>query len=141
MVNVLISTDTRYPVNRKVIRSAILETFKEQKLQDLDLEVSVAVVGERKMKELSSKYLGDLEKHAVLAFALESATDEVVPQREENLGKGFVNPPDGVLRLGDVVLCWPELMETAAREDVLVDEELYLLTCHGVKHLLGYHHE
>lgn len=132
MIKVLIHTDTRYPVNRKTIRRAVVDIFAKRKISESDVEVSVAVVGGRKMKELGGKYLGDGKDHEVLSFALEDFT---------NAKGGFVNPPDKVLRLGDVILCWPEVLDLARRDDVMVDDEVYSLTAHGVEHLLGEHHE
>ena len=133
MVKVIIHTDTRYPVNRKVIRKAVLDTFSEFKVESGNLEVSVAVVGSRKMKDLSLKFLKDEKTHEVLAFA-----QEEISQSE---GRGFVNPPDNILRLGDIVLCWPEVLEEASRQDSMVDDQLYFLTGHATEHLLGKHHE
>ncbi|MBI2599118.1 rRNA maturation RNase YbeY [Candidatus Curtissbacteria bacterium] len=123
MIKVLVSTDPRYPVNRKVLRRAVLGVFEKEKINDISAEVSVAVVGRRKMKDLTSKYLGDGKVHEVLSFPIE--------------GKG----PDEVLRLGDVVLSWPEVLLAAARDNVMVDEEVEKLVVHGVEHLLGRHHE
>ena len=133
MVNVIIHTDTRYPVNRRIIRKAVLDTFSEFKVESGNLEVSVAVVGSRKMKDLSLKFLKDEKTHEVLAFA-----QEEISQSE---GRGFVNPPDNILRLGDIVLCWPEVLEEASRQDSMVDDQLYFLTGHATEHLLGKHHE
>lgn len=128
MVKVLISTDPRYPVNRKVLRRAVVEVFEKEKIADIDAEISVSVVGRRKMKVLTDKYLKDGRNHEVLSFPIEEA-------------KGFVSSPDDVLRLGDVVLCWPEVLLCAARDDVMVDAEVLKLTAHGIEHLLGKHHE
>lgn len=133
MVNVIIQSDTRYPVNRKVIRKAVLDTFSEFKITGGDLEVSVAVVGSRKMKDLSLRFLKDTKAHEVLAFP-----QEEISQSEAG---GFVNPPDNILRLGDIVLCWPEVLESASRQDSMVDDQLYFLTGHATEHLLGKHHE
>ena len=133
MVKVIIHTDTRYPVNRRVIRKAVLDTFSEFKIESGDLEVSVAVVGSRKMKDLSLKFLKDSQVHEVLAFAQEEIS--------EANGRGFVNPPDNILRLGDIVLCWPEVLESASRQDSMVDDQLYFLSRHATEHLLGKHHE
>lgn len=131
MVNVLIATDTRYPVNRKVIKKAVQDVIANHKIESLNTEVSVAVVGSRKMNELSKKYMKDEAKHDVLAFALEEV--------EQN--EGFVNPPDETLRLGDVVICWPWVLEGASFDNMMVDEKVYFLVNHGVEHLLGEHHE
>ena len=133
MVTTLISTDTRYPVNRKIIRKAVSDTLFANKMEDNSVEVSVVVVGKRKMKILCNLYMSDGRMQDVLSFPLEEITD--------NGGMGFVGVPDDVLRLGDVVLCWPELVAKAALDDIMVDEELYTLTTHAVEHLLGKHHE
>ncbi|MDO8486891.1 MAG: rRNA maturation RNase YbeY [Candidatus Curtissbacteria bacterium] len=138
MIKVLISTDPRYPVNRKVLRKAVLEVFEKEKIVDIDAEVSVSVVGRRKMKALTDKYLKDSRNHEVLSFPIEDPSTRSVRSGQEH---GFAGAPDEVLRLGDVVLCWPEVLLCAAKDDVMVDAEVLKLTAHGVEHLLGKHHE
>jgi rRNA maturation RNase YbeY len=133
MLRVNIVTDTRYPVNRKTIRKAIADTLNLNKMLSGELEVSVAVVGKRKMGYITDEFVKDGKSHEVLAFPFEELTQE--------LKSGFINSPDGILRLGDIVLCWPEVLLSAARDDVLVDDEVYTLTAHAVEHLLGNHHE
>lgn len=133
MVKTLIFSDTRYPVNRKIVRKAVSDTFLKYKIESIQAEVSVAVVGKRKMKCLTDKFMKDGREHEVLSFPLEEVT--------ASSGSGFAGPPDEVLRLGDVVLCWPQVLEAASQDDIMVDEEVYKLTCHGIEHLLGQHHE
>lgn len=133
MLRVNIITDTRYPVNRKTIRKAINDTLLSSRTLSGELEVSVAVIGQRKMDYLTNQYMKDGKKHEVFAFPLEEVTQETK--------SGFINSPDGILRLGDIVLCWPEVLVAASRDDILVDEEVYLLTAHATEHLLGKHHE
>jgi len=82
---------------------------------------------------LDARFLKDREAHEVLAFP-----QEEISQSEAG---GFVNPPDNILRLGDIVLCWPEVLESASRQDSMVDDQLYFLTGHATEHLLGKHHE
>ena len=133
MLRVNIVTDTRYPVIRKTIRKAITDTLNSFKMLSGELEVSVAVVGKRKMGFLTSEYLKDGKDHEVLAFPLEEVAQETK--------SGFINSPDGILRLGDIVLCWPEVLLCASRDEILVDSEMYMLTAHAMEHLLGKHHE
>lgn len=137
-VKVLITTDSSYPADKKVrtvilriIKKAVVDALTKNKVQS-DSEVSVNVVGESKMLELSRKYLNDDSLHEVFAFGQEEI---------EATGVGFVKVPDDVLRLGDIVLCWSEVLKCAARDNVLVDREVYILTEHAVEHLLGKHHE
>ena len=134
MLDILIKSDTRYPVNRKIIRKAVTDTLAKQEIGNISAEVSIAVVGKRKMKMLCDKYLGDGEIHEVLTFPFEEITQKVGRQ-------GFVNPPGGQLVLGDVILCWPQVLNMAAFDDVLVDDEVYLLIAHGMEHLLGKHYQ
>lgn len=129
MLNVLISSDSRYPVNRKVIKKAVADVFTREGIESLDAEVSVLVCGFRKMNDLTKKYLNDGREHEVLSFPLEAGRKVV----DKN--------PDTVLRLGDVIISWPKVLELAAAENIYADEKLAFLVGHGVEHLLGKHHE
>ena len=148
MVNVLIHTDTRYPVNRKIVRTAVEDTFKKFKIENTDFEVSVAVVGARKMKQLTEKYLNDGGKHQILTFALEEEAKSfrILNTSSEDMrgdlpSHGFINPSGEILSLGDIVLCWPQTILEASEDEVMVDDKVYELICHGAEHLLGKDHE
>jgi probable rRNA maturation factor len=94
-----------------------------------DAEVSVAIVGEKKMMELGKEYLNDKLLHNVLSFT-------------PNEVKGsFVYPPDKLIHLGEIVVCFPLAREEAKTENVLIADHVYDLIEHGALHLLGIHHE
>src|SRR3989344_4872198 len=131
MLKVLMKRESRYPASRKAIRFAIEKVLHEEGLRTLDVEVSVLVCGSRKMKLLTDKYLGDGKRHEVLAFGLEDVKGE----------GGFVPGAGSPLRLGDIIVCWPEVVRLAAENDKMVDEQLAFLVGHGTQHLLGKHHE
>lgn len=133
MQRVLISGDTRYPINRRIIRQAVENTLLRNKISSEDIEVSVMVIGKRKMRDLSLRFMKDGQDHEVLSFPLEEIT--------QDSGRGFINAPDGILRLGDIVLSWPQVVALAGIEDIMVDDEVYKLVAHSVDHLLGKHHE
>jgi len=122
MISVLISSESRYPVDRKRIRQKLAEFIKNIGLDDV--EVSVLIVGSRKMRELSRQWREVEGQSDVLSFPT-----------EEPRG------PDGILRIGDVVVCYPEAREKAASEGKLVDEKIEELLEHGLRHLLGEHHD
>lgn len=124
-----ISADSRYKVNRNTIREAIEEILAEEKITS-KTEVSVFVIGDRKMKTLNHTYRGLNETTDVLSFPLESSD-----------AKPFVKPPDNMLRLGDIVISYPTAVAEAARNNILVDEEIKQLVQHGLLHLLGYDHD
>ena len=96
-----------------------------------EAEVSVSVVGKRKMLELSKRYLKDEKLHDVLSF----------PFEDPGQGAPFVVPPDGILRLGEIVVCYPAAVAEAEQQNILVNESVLFLVRHGCEHLLGRHHE
>lgn len=128
MVSVIIFKESRYPVKREIIREAVEEVLSDEKVKG-KIEISVAIVGDRKMRDLKKQYLGENETTDVLSFSQQDGNDKFIPA------------PDGVLRLGDVIISYPEALKNAAEENRLLDEEIKILVQHGIKHLLGKHHE
>jgi probable rRNA maturation factor len=122
MISVLITSESRYKFERAKIRQAIIRLLKKEKLDDV--EVSLAVVGSRKIRQLNQQYRQVDEVTDVLSFSLEEARG-----------------PNGQLRLGDIVLCYPVAREQARIENKLVVDKMMELVEHGLKHLLGEHHD
>ncbi|MDF3288260.1 MULTISPECIES: rRNA maturation RNase YbeY [Streptomyces] len=95
-------------------------------------ELSIIVVDADAMEQLHIQWMDLPGPTDVMSFPM----DELRPP-----GKDDEEPPQGLL--GDIVLC-PEVAkkqgEQAATQHSM-DEELQLLTVHGVLHLLGYDHE
>lgn len=125
-LKVLIFVESRYKVNRKRIKTALANLLQEQGVNS-PVEVSVAIVGDRKMRELSKKYKGEDKTRNILSFSLNEGEKHLVPA--------------GVLRLGDIVISYPVVINEAVRDEVLVDDKIDELVVHGMKHLLGLHHE
>lgn len=130
MVNVLIKTESHYTVDRKRIRSTTEKVLANKGVRG-KVEVSVNIVGDRLMRELNSKYRNVDETTDVLSF----------PLSDEIKDAPFVDPPDDTLRLGDVIISYPQAREDAIDEDKLVDDKIDELIEHGLLHLLGVHHE
>lgn len=125
-LNALIFVESRYKINRKRIRTALSNLLNEQGINS-PVEVSVAIVGDRKMRQLSKKYKGEDKTRNVLSFSLTE-------------GEAHQTPKD-VLRLGDIVISYPVVITEASRDEVLVDDKVDELVVHGMSHLLGLHHE
>ncbi len=123
---ILLFVESRYRVDRKRVRNTIISTLKENGVQG-PVEISIALVGDRKMRELSKKYKGEDKTRNILSFPL-SEGDPVVM-------------PTDTLRLGDIVLSYPEIIREAVRDEVMVDDRVNELVEHGLLHLLGLHHE
>jgi rRNA maturation RNase YbeY len=124
-LKVLLFVESRYKVNRKRIRSAIASVLEANGVNS-PTEVSVAIVGDRKMRELSRKYKGEDKTRNILSFPLNEGEQ--------------MEAPAGVIRLGDIVISYPIVLLEAARDDMLVDDKIDQLVVHGLNHLLGNHH-
>jgi probable rRNA maturation factor len=125
-ISVLIFVESRYKVNRKRIKKVIESAIAKNDVSG-PVEISVAVVGDRKMRELSKKYKGEDKTRNILSFS----------QAE---GESVITPSDA-LRLGDIVLSFPQVINDAVRDEMLVDDKVDELVEHGLMHLLGLHHE
>lgn len=125
-ITVLLFVESRYKVNKKRIKTELTQFLAEQGLRG-QTEVSVAIVGDRKMRSLSKKYKNEDKTTNVLSFPI-------------NEGESGVLPTD-VLRLGDVVVSYPQIIKEASRDDMLVDDKVMELLKHGTAHLMGTHHE
>lgn len=125
-VSVLIFVESRYKVSRKRIKQVIKDTLDKHEISG-SVEVSVAIVGDRKMRELSKKYKGEDKTRNILSFS-------------QTEGEALTMPSD-ILRLGDIVLSFPQVINDAVRDEMLVDDKVDQLVEHGLMHLLGLHHE
>lgn len=130
MINVLIKTDSHYTIDRKRIRN-VIDILLEQKNVSGNIEVSVSIVGDRLMKQLNQKYRNLDETTDVLSFSL----------TEDISQKPFIDPPGGILRLGDIVISYPQVIDESADENKMVDDKIDELVEHGLLHLLGVHHD
>jgi len=125
-VKIDIFGDSRYPVDRKYVRTEVITLLKDFGFSEADrVLVEITIVGNRKIKELNSKFRKLDEKTDVLSFPLEDRSPG----------------PDGLIRLGDIAVSFPEAMTMAIRTNKIVDKVIAELVCHGVRHLLGEHHE
>ena len=126
MVGIEFSADSRYKINRKKIKLAVERVLEEQRISE-NVQVSISVVGERKIRDLEKQYFGEDKVTDVLSFA-------------QNEGK-MLDTSESVWHLGDVVVCYPQAKRQAIKLNRLLDDEVEFLVCHGVLHLLGIHHE
>lgn len=130
MIHVLFQTESHFPVTTKIVKEAI-EAYLSTRVKG-DAEISITVVGDRRMKQLNSKYRKIESTTDVLSFPQNDPSQSMAP---------FAEVPDGILRLGDVVVSYPQAVKDATEENKMVDRKIIELIEHGVEHLLGHHHE
>jgi len=130
MADILIKTDSHYKVNRSRIRK-LIELYLEERKVRARVEVSLSVIGDRQMKNLNRKFRNLDQTTDVLSFPLIATEKKSV----------FIDPPDNILRLGDIVISYPQVVDEASDENMLIDDKIDELIIHGLKHLLGQHHD
>ena len=122
---VLIYVESRYKINRKKVKSAIASVLEENNITS-PLEVSIAIVGDRKMRKLNKEYRDKEGTTNILSFPLSEGESSRLPS--------------DVMRLGDIVISYPEVIRESAKMNMLVDDRMEELVEHGLNHLLGLHH-
>lgn len=118
MFSILISSESRYPVSRPKIKKTAENYLTSLGIQDV--EISVAIVGIRKIRELNKKWRNLDEPTTVLTFALEESRDQ-----------------KGVLRIGDIVISYPEARLIAQQDNLTMDQTIDKLVIHGLNNLFG----
>lgn len=101
-------------------------------------ELSMMIVDVEHMSELHVRYMDLPGPTDVMAFPM----DELDLRGSRGAGHTHEDRPDelGPMMLGDVVLCPPVAEQQAREAGHSLDDELELLTTHGVLHLLGFDH-
>lgn len=130
MITINILADAKFPFDRSALRAHLTNVLAKYRLTD-KVEVEVQVVGARKMTQLHHIYMNLPGPTDVLSFPLNDPADE----------RAFIGSPDGVLRLGDIVVCYSEAVKQALEKQVKLDSQIQFLAEHGLMHLLGFHHE
>lgn len=124
-ISIPIYVESRYKIDRKKIKETVIKVLLKQNITS-PVEVSIAVIGNRKMRALNKKYRNIDKSTNVLSFS-------------QTEGRAVMQPPDK-LYLGDIVLSYPKVVEECARDNMLIDDRVNELVEHSLMHLLGFHH-
>ncbi len=104
---------TASPVDKKFLEKIAGSILKKEKKLKKDL--SIALVGSERMRELNKKYRGKNLATDVLSFQYGDS--------------------------GEVAICLPQVKKNAKRFKFTFKKELARVLIHGILHLLGYNHE
>ena len=137
MLNILIVSSSRYPIKRKQIKEMIQKVLNTLRVTGF-IEVEISIVGDRKMTQLHQKYMHEEGTTDVLSFPLHD--NYIFTKAKQKNESGFVDP-DGILRLGSIVISYPVAQKQANEHNITTNEEVARLVEHGMLHLLGIHHE
>ncbi|MGQ0618165.1 MAG: rRNA maturation RNase YbeY [Acidimicrobiia bacterium] len=106
-------------------------------------ELSLLFVDETTIAELNRQFMGAEGPTDVLAFPLEDDVAGVGRWPDSGTtgpATGRGEPGDVPLLLGDIVICPSVAAANAAGRARALDDEMALLTVHGVLHILGMDH-
>ena len=97
-------------------------------------ELTVRLVDVATITTLNEKWMESTGPTDVLSFPM----DELTPGRNDGGGVDDDDQPSGYL--GDIALCPQVAAQQAPAAGHSTDDEISLLTVHGILHLLGYDH-
>ena len=122
-----VNNESGWDVDERAVLDVARFCLRQMRIHPLS-ELSVIFVDTEAMEQLHIQWLDEAGPTDVLSFPM----DELRPGKEDE------EPPQGLL--GDVVLCPEVAKKQATQAGHSIDDELHLLTVHGVLHLLGYDH-
>ena len=94
--------------------------------------LSIFFVDTGAMASMNAEHMGESGTTDVLSFPIEDARPGVPPHQAVG------GPP---LALGDIFIASEVVRQHADGYGVSFDDELYLMVCHGILHILGWDHQ
>jgi len=118
----MITIESKYDYPSTLIERAVQVALTHQK-ESLDVNLSVVLTDNRRLRKLNRDYLGIDAPTDVLSF----------PASEPD-------PETGARYIGDILISVPYAAKGAKTAGHPLESELQLLVVHGVLHLLGHDH-
>jgi probable rRNA maturation factor len=130
-IGISIEEEFRGVVDGGQVESIVRQVLKAEGVAP-PYELSLVFTDSEKVRQLNRDYRGVDEPTDVLAFYM-------LPQKKAE--DYFALPPNGVTRLGEVIISYPQAVGQSKEQGHSPERELALLIIHGILHLLGYDHE
>lgn len=127
--------------NHKFIKLALF-TLKHENIPET-AEMSINFVDQKKMAQLNWRWRKIKKPTDVLSFPI----DDPREYKGRNPDNSFPSPTrdfeqeDPPILLGDIFIAPSVAFTNAQEKNISFKEEMYLLTVHGILHLLGFDHE
>jgi probable rRNA maturation factor len=130
-IEVFVEERFRDSVDRPWARKIARRVLKDEGIVP-PYEVGLVFTDSQTVQQLNRDYRGVNRPTDVLAFYMLA---------RDTVDNSFPLPPDGVTRLGEVIISYPQAVAQATEQGHSIERELALLVIHGILHLLGYDHE
>jgi len=118
---------TTSQIDEDFVKKVSEKVLKGEKKQG---NLSIAFVGQGRMRKLNKKYRGKNKITDVLAFE-----NKKLPQEP------YSRELQKIQGLGEVVICLREVKKSEKKFNIPFEKELARVLIHGILHLLGYDHE
>ncbi|MCK4525450.1 MAG: rRNA maturation RNase YbeY [Candidatus Andersenbacteria bacterium] len=130
-MTLLIKNFTKQKLNQKYLDKVVQKTLKIAGFKK-PVEISLVILGKERIRSLNKKYRNINKITDVLSFGNEEA---------ENKSAKFISPPNKIIYLGEIFICYPQARKQAIQKKHSIKRELSVLLIHGILHLLGYDHK
>lgn len=120
---------TTNPVDEEFLKKVAEKVLEGENKKDADL--SIALVGQGRIRVLNKRYRGKNRVTDILAF----------PESKALLEKFKVGPLKKIKGLGEVVICLREVKKNAKKYGSTFEKELAQVLIHGILHNFGEDHE
>lgn len=124
MIHINISKQSNYPISAVTVKKFLTKFFKDHGIVS-DAKATVSFVNEKEMQKLGKKYYKDSKLHNVFSF----------------VDSESMKFPNDQINLGEIVVCFPQVVKEASSEGKLIEDKVLELVEHSALHLLGIHHE
>jgi probable rRNA maturation factor len=132
-INISVEQKLKVSLEEGWLQRIVLKTLEAEGVAS-PVEMGLVITDSKTVQKLNRTYRGKDQPTDVLAFHMSPDTTQESELR-------FVDPPDGVSHLGEVVISYPQAVKQAQEQGHSVAQELALLIVHGILHLLGYSDE
>jgi probable rRNA maturation factor len=148
---VSVGNDTQTATIEQEIESVDLDAVVMKTLHAVGIQqtimLTLLITDDDGIRDMNKQYREQDKPTDVLSFPLlekplvQAPAEQLWEPQEaadEKQTIAFVNPPEMVMNLGDIVMSWPTLLRQAAEAGHSPLHELLYLLSHGVLHLVGY---
>ena len=130
-IGIRVEDEFRGSVHEAYVKKIVRRVLKAEGLAP-PYELGLVFTDSDTVRGLNRDYRVVDEPTDVLAFYM-------LPQKGAD--SSFALPPDGMTRLGEVIISYPQAVVQAEERGHSPEGELALLIIHGILHLLGYDDE
>jgi len=112
----------------------IIQTTLKQEGFPFDVEISLTLTNNETIQKMNFEYRNIDAVTDVISFPqIDWANENIVPSE-------YINPAEGDILLGDIIISTQQLQEQATRYEHSQERECGFLVAHSMLHLLGYDH-